>query len=189
MKIKIPIFRRFKHDELKKVRIPDGNATDAVLSEIVSNTRELKRLGLHTPDVRSTHDGDPQTDDALGWVEAAELSEGTIHGTIDLTPLGEAKKQGKLLRWVSSSIRRDFSEGDRVIVPGLYLDHVAFLGRTRPRIKGLADISTAAGFSEKTDEDAVLVDQTNDAFSLFSEVRDEREDEEADMADEYQDAV
>jgi hypothetical protein len=187
MRLEIPILPLFRHDEMKKVLIPNGEVTEAVLQEIASNTNRLIELGQHRPDHRETHGGSILSDEALGWSDRLTVKDGQLVSETDVTPKGAEKKTGKLLRWVSAGIRRDFDLGDGKKLPGLYLDHVAWLGRTRPKIKGLVDISAlqpSAAFSSDTDDTGMglVIDEETNAFALFSENRD-AESQEAEMAD------
>lgn len=143
MKLKIPILKRYKHDEFKKIGVRDGRVDAATLKEIAANTSRLIRRGLLLPDLRETHAGNMLSDESLGWVnEVIYEPPGLVTAVVELTETGARKVKGKLLRWVSAGLRRDFNDGAGSILPGPYLDHVAALGRTRPRINGLTDLAT-----------------------------------------------
>lgn len=177
--VPVPMFRPFKHPELLKMRLADGDASAKDVAELVKNTNFLIAKGLHIPGYRLTHTGseDKNRGKSLGWVEIMKVSEdGRAIGYSDFTEVGKDLIRKKEVRWVSSGIKRDFrltGEPDGPVLPGLYLDHVAVLGDENPAVKGLVDLSQvqlAEGASVRPGSESFTCDEEEGEVCYFAEI-------------------
>ncbi len=179
MSYEFPIFAKFKHPELRKVKLDNEEVTERELNEIVKNTNFLIEKGLHVPGYRLTHYGDEDKvkGKSLGWIEKCGIAkDGKMLGYSDFTKNGKELIVNKDVRWVSSGIRRDFSltgEPDGPVLPGLYLDHVAVLGDELPAVKGLVDLTRiGVDMSEESSSglEKFTVDEESGEICYFAEI-------------------
>jgi len=142
MRKKIAVFRQFVHDELEKLGVPGGRADANFLRQVVANTNRLAAEKLHVPAFQESHS--PGSEEALGWVEKLETDGNVLFADIEFTGKGIEKIKNKALRWISASFRNNFClSGDRdgEVIKGPWLAHVAGLGVSLPRVKGLFDLA------------------------------------------------